>query len=216
MSFDYDVSFGMYSAQETFSIIANMASEDYETGNLLQYDWSVSGNAPWLVVAAGQYEGVHCAKSGPIGGNEVSTMELEIDVAVAGDLSFFKKVSSESGYDFLQFYIDNTLRDEWSGVVGWSQDSYWLTTGVHTLKWEYVKDGWVDENDDCAWVDYILLPQLASSTEITEEVGFDVQITPNPSSGHCYLSLGENVEAYIQVYDLQGKLLIEKSVSKVF
>lgn len=214
VSFDYDVSFGMYSAQETFSIIANMVSEDYETGNLLQYDWSVSGNAPWLVVAAGQYEGVHCAKSGPIGGNEVSTMELEIDVAVAGDLSFFKKVSSESGYDFLQFYIDNTLRDEWSGVVGWSQDSYWLTTGVHTLKWEYVKDGWVDENDDCAWVDYILLPQLASSTEITEEVGFDVQITPNPSSGHCYLLLGENVEAYIQVYDLQGKLLIEKSVSR--
>ena len=34
VTFDYDLSFGLYNAQESFDIIANMASEDYETGNI--------------------------------------------------------------------------------------------------------------------------------------------------------------------------------------
>tara|TARA_B100000900_G_scaffold40640_1_gene30431 strand:+ start:1257 stop:4691 length:3435 start_codon:yes stop_codon:yes gene_type:complete len=213
VTFDYDLSFGLYNAQESFDIIANMASEDYETGNMLQYDWSVSGNAPWLIVGTGQFEGDHCAKSGPIGNNQVSTMELELNVAVPGDLSFYKKVSTENGYDYLQFYIDNTLRDEWSGVIDWSKESYWLTPGVHTLKWEYVKDGWVDENDDCAWVDYILFPQLVSSTEIEEQLTFNIQITPNPASDQCSIHFDKIVDARVQLYDTQGRLLLEKNTA---
>ncbi len=209
ISFDYDLTFGMYNAQETFDVLANMASEDYETGNLLQYDWSISGNAPWLIVNSGQYEGDYCAKSGPIGSNQSTIMELEVDVAVAGDFSFFKKVSSEDGYDYLQFYIDNILRDEWTGIVDWSQESYWLTTGSHTLKWEYVKDGWVDENDDCSWVDYILLPQLSASTELAELENFDLKLVPNPAQNQCQILFSKTATYKVNLYDTQGKLMLD-------
>ncbi len=209
ISFDYDLTFGMYNAQETFDVLANMASEDYETGNLLQYDWSISGNAPWLIVNSGQYEGDYCAKSGPIGSNQSTIMELEVDVAVAGDFSFFKKVSSEDGYDYLQFYIDNILRDEWTGIVDWSQESYWLTTGSHTLKWEYVKDGWVDENDDCSWVDYILFPQLSASTELAELENFDLKLVPNPAQNQCQILFSKTATYKVKLYDTQGKLMLD-------
>lgn len=209
ISFDYDLTFGMYNAQETFDVLANMASEDYETGNLLQYDWSISGNAPWLIVNSGQYEGDYCAKSGPIGSNQSAIMELEVDVAVAGDFSFFKKVSSEDGYDYLQFYIDNILRDEWTGIVDWSQESYWLTTGSHTLKWEYVKDGWVDENDDCSWVDYILFPQLSASTELAELENFDLKLVPNPAQNQCQILFSKTATYKVNLYDTQGKLMLD-------
>jgi hypothetical protein len=209
ISFDYDLTYGMYNAQETFDVLANMASEDYETGNLLQYDWSISGNAPWLIVNSGQYEGDYCAKSGPIGSNQSTIMELEVDVAVAGDFSFFKKVSSEDGYDYLQFYIDNILRDEWTGIVDWSQESYWLTTGSHTLKWEYVKDGWVDENDDCSWVDYILFPQLSASTELAELENFDLKLVPNPAQNQCQILFSKTTTYKVNLYDTQGKLMLD-------
>lgn len=209
ISFDYDLTFGMYNAQETFDVLANMASEDYETGNLLQYDWSISGDAPWLIISSGQYEGDYCAKSGPIGSNESSIMELEVDVAVAGDFSFFKKVSSEDGYDYLQFYIDNILRDEWTGIVDWSQESYWLTTGSHTLKWEYVKDGWVDENDDCSWVDYILFPQLSASTELAELENFDLKLVPNPAQNQCQILFSKIATYKVNLYDTQAKLMLD-------
>ena len=214
ISFDYDLTFGMYNAQETFEILANMASEDYETGNLLQYDWSISGNAPWLIVSSGQYEGDYCAKSGPIGSNQSTIMELEVDVAVAGDFSFFKKVSSEDGYDYLQFYIDNILRDEWTGIVDWSQESYWLTTGSHTLKWEYVKDGWVDENDDCSWVDYILFPQLSASTELAELEDFDLKLVPNPAQNQCQILFSKTATYKVNLYDTQGKLMLDTEATR--
>ena len=76
VTFDYDLSFGLYNAQESFDIIANMASEDYETGNMLQYDWSVSGNAPWLIVGTGQLSARQKLQLSAHGGRNVLCLKL--------------------------------------------------------------------------------------------------------------------------------------------
>lgn len=40
--------------------------------------------------------------------------------------------------------------------MGWQQKSYNVSgAGSHTLKWVYVKDGSVDDGDDCGWVDCV-------------------------------------------------------------
>ena len=56
-----------------------------------------------------------------ISDNQMSTMEIDVDVTTDGEISYMKKVSSESNYDFLKFYIDGQLQGEWSGEVSWSQ-----------------------------------------------------------------------------------------------
>ena len=74
-------------------------------------------------------------------------------------IRFYKKVSSEDGFDKLYFYIDDQEMDNWSGTtVGWTHEKYPVTPGMHTFKWVYQKDYSGSNGADCAWLDYIQLP----------------------------------------------------------
>ena len=73
-----------------------------------------------------------------------------------------RKVSSESEYDYLRFYIDGVQKEQWSGEVAWSNVTYAVTPGLHTFKWTYSKDVSVVAGSDCAWVDYIIFPRSSS------------------------------------------------------
>jgi hypothetical protein len=139
-------------------ILPISTAESFETG-IPSYMTS-AGNLPWTRVSTGAFDGTYCMKSGAINHSETSVMEAELNILSAGDISFYKKVSSESGYDFLKFYIDGAQQgSSWSGTVNWSQETFSVTTGIHTFKWVYSKDGSASSGSDCAWVDYIEFPQ---------------------------------------------------------
>jgi len=132
----------------------------FETGTF-ETQWAFGGIAPWTISTENPYNGLYCSKSGTIGHSQTSEMSIELYLTSAGYVSFFRKVSSESGYDFLKFYIDNVQQGQWSGTVAWSEVSYPVTLGLHTFKWSYSKDVGVVSGSDCAWVDYILFPPVA-------------------------------------------------------
>jgi hypothetical protein len=159
LNFVYDVDAGAYSIQTNFAIVVGLIVEDFETNNFESFDWLFGGNADWII-STGAYEGTYCAESGDIGNNQTSSLYLEVNVLAAGELSFYKKVSSESNYDYLRFFVDNTEMGSWSGEVSWSQETYQITAGNHTFKWEYDKDGSVSSPSDCGWVDYIIFPPI--------------------------------------------------------
>jgi len=145
----------------TFNFVLYDADiEDFESGDFSSFAWNMSGSADWTITSSEQQEGVYSAKSGDITDDQESSLTIEIMVQEAGELSFYKKVSSESSYDFLEFYIDGTKQDSWSGSVNWSEESYPLTTGSHTLMWKYVKDYSQSDGSDCGWIDYITFPKL--------------------------------------------------------
>ena len=83
-------------------------------------------------------------------------------ISSAGNLSFWYKVSSESNYDFLRFYVDGVKQGEWSGSAGWAEASYPLTSGSHTLAWTYSKDSSWANGSDCAWLDHIIFPPMGT------------------------------------------------------
>jgi hypothetical protein len=128
--------------------------ENFETGDFSLYEWQHSGNAYWQVVSDMVYEGSYAAKSGVISHNEQSTLQVEVS-ADGEQISFFRKVSSESSYDYLRFYIDDVEENKWSGEVSWSKVSFPVTPGTHIFKWSYTKDGSVSSGSDCAWIDLI-------------------------------------------------------------
>jgi hypothetical protein len=79
----------------------------------------------------------------------------------AGSVSFRVRISSEAGFDVLKFYIDGVLQTTWSGtsVAGWQMSpTYLLTEDVHTLRWEYVKDGSLSMGQDAAFIDGLVTP----------------------------------------------------------
>ena len=84
----------------------------------------------------------------------------DVEVAAAGDISFWYKVSSEATYDYLRFYIDGIEIAEWEGEEGWAEFSYPVSSGSHTFKWAFEKDYSVSSGSDCGWIDYIEFPTL--------------------------------------------------------
>jgi hypothetical protein len=89
-------------------------------------------------------------------------MSLELEVLSPGEISFWYKVSSESGYDYLRFRIDGAEIASWAGTVGWTQAVYPVTAGVHTFTWAYTKDGSVNTGSDCGWIDMIVFPAVGA------------------------------------------------------
>ncbi|MCK4653726.1 MAG: hypothetical protein KAU01_04715 [Candidatus Cloacimonetes bacterium] len=159
---DVSANSGTYTNTFDIAVVVGLIVEDFETNNFESFEWQFGGNANWFTTT-GAYEGIYCAQSGNIGDNQNSSLYLEVDVLSAGELSFYKKVSSESGWDFLRFYVDNNEMGSWSGNVNWSQETYQITAGEHTFKWEYDKDTAVSTGSDCGWIDYIVFPPISTT-----------------------------------------------------
>lgn len=160
--FNYQVGAGGYTASKAYTIQVGLIFENFETGNFSLFPWSFAGNLPWTIVNTGAFEGTYAAKSGAITHSQSSHLILGYDVGAADSISFYRKVSSESNYDFLKFYINNTVVGSWSGAVEWSRVVFPVTPGFKTFKWEYMKDGSVSTGSDCAWIDYIVFPTPAA------------------------------------------------------
>ncbi|MCD4679519.1 MAG: T9SS type A sorting domain-containing protein, partial [Bacteroidales bacterium] len=157
---DYTVNALPYSDQKTFYPSIGLIVEDWESGGFNTFNWSSSSNAPWTIDNINQYEGLYCVRSGAIGNSSSSVLELTAQVLSNDSISFFRKVSSESGYDYLKFYIDTNLQGQWAGEQAWIRFSYPVSLGLHTFKWEYSKDYTTIGGDDCAWVDFIDFPPI--------------------------------------------------------
>jgi len=154
----FNATSGAYTAAKTETTTVGIILEDFETGNFSAYPWTLGGTMPWTVSNLGAHAGTYTAKSGVISHSQSSTMETTRLLSSSGTLSFWYSVSSESGYDYLKFYVDGTLQNQWSGTVGWTQATYTLAAGTRVLKWEYMKDGSVSTGSDCAWVDDVIFP----------------------------------------------------------
>jgi hypothetical protein len=167
--------------------ISNAISFESDVPSIFTY----SGNADWFRTNTDAYEGDYSMRSGAIGNSLSTSMLAELNITAAGNITFYKKVSSENNYDYLRFYIDNVEKGEWSGTVDWSLQSYPVTTGVHTFKWEYSKDGSQTGGSDCAWVDYIEFPEYQEAVSYT--VTFNVSDGTNPIQGANVLFNSMNI-----------------------
>jgi hypothetical protein len=217
---------GEYSGSTSVTLPIGLQTEDWETNDFSLHNWQDDGTSPWTIVGLNEtnndypYEGDYCARSGSIGDGEISTLEINIDVTAAGDLSFYKKVSCEEtlwGFylDFLAFYLDDAMQDQWSGEIDWSQETYSIGTGVHNLKWTYEKDGYLGGSDgsDAAWLDDILLPPHDQVTVIqqhsTDVDDISFSIMPNPATDYAGIafSLDKNTDVTIRLVDMHGRVV---------
>jgi subtilisin family serine protease len=155
---------GTYSATLTFSnhlsgvIITRTARLVIEIPlcdavDACELTWTTGGNAPWFTQTATTHDGIDAAQSGPIGDSQESWMQTTVEGP--GNLSFWWKVSSEGGFDFLEFHLNDVLQSRTSGNVDWHEMNYRIPAGTHTLRWVYAKDSSVSADADCGWVDQV-------------------------------------------------------------
>lgn len=203
----YTASSGAYSVQQQLLIVAGLVIEDFESGDFNAFGWELSGDADWFVSGENPYEGSFSAKSGTIGDQQQTLLELSMEVLADSDLSFYRKVSSEENYDYLRFFIDGELMDEWSGEEDWALVEYPVTAGTHIFRWSYEKDYSVSNGSDCAWVDYIVFP--VTSFVYTAQADLrdnQFRVYPNPSNGKFKLVSNINKpNAVIRVFDIMSQ-----------
>ena len=150
---------GEYNEELIINLPVGLQIEDFESGDFNSYDWTMGGNADWII-SSDAYEGTNSAQSGIIDHNQTTELSMTCNVTADGQISFWSKVSTEEGWDKLFFYIDGNEQEELSGVIGWTEYTYNVTAGSHTFKWIYDKDGsdmgsgYTDE----VWVDFITFP----------------------------------------------------------
>lgn len=138
--------------------------EDWEVASV--WPWINASPAPWFETSTTAYSGATAMQSGGIGDNQSTALSLEVNFSNWGEVRFARSTSSESGFDFLRFFVDGQLKDSWSGEVDWAEVAYTVFGGAHTLEWVYEKDEIISAGQDAAWVDQIILPPNATIVSV--------------------------------------------------
>jgi len=187
--------------------------ESFENG-VFGPGWSFSGNADWFIDPTVAYDGNFSARSGNVSSWGSSRLLYSMNVAWNSEISFYVKTSSENSYDFLKFYIDETQVGQWSGETDWTMVSFSVSAGVHSFQWSYEKDGAVDDGQDCGWIDYVVFPPLAVSTdeETISESPVLLGNYPNPFRTSTTISFEfsteqnqQNEQRTISIYNIKGQ-----------
>ena len=136
-------------------------ADDFETGDFTRLPWVQGGARGWTVISGPDvYQGTYSARSGAIGNSQSSSLELTATVDQNSEIIAAVRISSESGHDNLYFYIDGSLRAEWSGETGWQEFRINFGPGTYSFKWSYSKDNSTTNGNDCAWIDNVRILRL--------------------------------------------------------
>lgn len=152
---------GSYHSVSNINLTVGGQAEHFESrlsDNGLQH----KGDKPWEINASTSQDGLFSAKSGAITHSQTSEMYLEGQFLFNDTISFYLKVSSENGYDFLKFYIDNSEAGSWSGNKDWTKVCFPVSAGNHRLRWVYEKDEATSAGSDAAWIDNIRFPAFST------------------------------------------------------
>ena len=145
---------------ENIGTASSLLNQNFETNSIAPC--TTGGSANWATQTGVKNAGTYGVKSGTIIDSQTTQMSHTVVVPAGGaTLSFFYNVSSESGYDYLRFYIDGIQQNQWSGAIAWTQQTYILAAGSRTLRWEYSKDNSASAGSDAAYLDDITITTTA-------------------------------------------------------
>ena len=142
--------------------------------------WTTSGNGTWVGQPVVQHDGVDAARIAGLLDSQSATFQTT--VTGPGTVSFWWKVSSEAGKDFLRFFIGSTEQGNISGEIDWQFVTYTLPAGSQTLKWTYAKNGSLSAGQDRAWVDQVVLgstPPAITTHPASQDVDSGATVTFN-------------------------------------
>ena len=124
-----------------------------EAINATTVAWYTGGDAPWIPTRLASHDGLHSARTQPIANNQSTWLQALLQGP--GTLTFLWKVSSENGYDYLDFELDGAGQDSLTGEVDWTRRTFNIPSGPHTVRWTYSKDEIQSGGQDRAWIDEV-------------------------------------------------------------
>lgn len=146
------------------SVVAAPPAIEFED-TALPAGFTTSGPVGWNVVTSRARSGTRSVRSGAISHLQTSTLRRTITLSHPATMSFWYSVSSESGKDFLEVWINGVRYEQHAGEVAWTFTSHPLPAGTHEVEWRYVKDWTFSGGMDRAWIDDVITGEEPPSGE---------------------------------------------------
>lgn len=202
--------------EEYFYYNAIGMTDNFSTGDFSANNWILSGDKEWVIDDQIFFEKGFSASSGEVGDSESSSISVTFDYLEDGDISFYRKVSSELTYDKLGFYINGQLKSFWSGNRDWARESFSVSAGLNEFKWTFSRDGRYGWGLNKAWIDNILATGISTS-------GIEIETASLPSTPELYqnypnpfnpvtqikFSLSKATDVKLSVYNISGQKVAE-------
>lgn len=213
LKFKVKVNKGSIALSKPYQICVGLFTEDFETGNFETMQWEISGDANWEIKEGGPEGSNYYASVHMTGNNKNAYLTTNYVVTAKSTISFDFKTSTETGYDKLKFFVNETFKKEWSGVKGWEKVSFEVEPGEHTFKWIYFKDPMEDGNDNIVSIDNIVFPigtiPVFVGNEELKPIVEQAKIYPNPTQSWANVVYhNESVsDVKVEVYNAMGQLV---------
>ncbi|MBL9171056.1 MAG: immunoglobulin domain-containing protein [Verrucomicrobiales bacterium] len=150
------------------SVIVTVSSPPLaQAVNNTNFLWTTAGDAPWFHQTKTTFDGLDALQSGAITNLQFS--EVTAEIIGPGQISFWWKVSSEFGYDFLDLYVDGEFVDGISGEWGWEEILWNVGEGTHTVTWRYSKDDDFSAGADAAWLDQVAFVSFDTESPVVAQ-----------------------------------------------
>ncbi|MBI5530990.1 MAG: hypothetical protein HY918_05865 [Candidatus Doudnabacteria bacterium] len=143
------------------SVDTSLWSETVEHSGSLPSGWTTGGNTVWVATTSAASAGTYSLASKKTADSQQTYISTTTNLSSAGIISFDYKTSSEAGYDYLLFCVDNQNCDQTnadfssSGENNWASSTLALSQGSHVLTWKYLKDSSGLSGQDMVWIDSI-------------------------------------------------------------
>ena len=159
-----------YILKNEFTIRVGKIRESFEASSFNIFPWINLSSIPWLVTSTNSYDGNLSARSGKITDSGKTSLIIRAVYSRQDSLKFFYKVSSEEGYDFMAFKLNDKEVFKFSGEVDWTKKVIAVPAGLNKLEWVYYKDQNTSIGSDCAWVDMIDFAETATVRYIQKDL----------------------------------------------
>ena len=188
-------------------LLLNGTYYDFETGGWGKDAWATSGDGAWTVSSDTPLRGGYSAKA-PLLSDDQSAALNVIANCGEGYVSFTYGVDSALG-DNLEFYIDGTLVNAYSGTVNSAMtpvnSGFLVSAGSHTFTWVWRKDGEGASGDDTAWIDDVILPLAEGHVE--GKIVTDATDASTPLV-NATVTLSDGTHEYTVTTDEQGEYTV--------
>mgnify|MGYP006280204889 CR=1 FL=1 len=152
---------GYVVAGDSFYLPRGRHFEDFSGENPGRYPFENSSAFSWRRDTTVWSTSPASLRSGPVPDYGSSDISIRFENTGYDTLSFSYRVSSESGYDFFKFFVDDVEISRWSGEQEWKRFTYLLQPGSHQVTWSYRKDLSLSRGSDAAWIDDVVFPESA-------------------------------------------------------
>jgi alpha-tubulin suppressor-like RCC1 family protein len=141
-------------------------TDGFESGDFSGLAWlnddqaggtDINGDANWSVTSGESNVGIYSAMNDQTDHSEQGVLEITL-TAASGYVTWDQMISTELNWDFLIFYVDNSVQGSWSGITGWTSESHYVTAGEHTFAWVYDRDATIGAGADTVWLDNVSFP----------------------------------------------------------